>query len=209
MLADASSFAYTFVFLLAIESGGIMPVNVVPTALAGVLLVESPVFKDERGYFTEVYSTKSWAAAGLPNTFVQDNLSRSAKGTVRGLHYQIEPHPQGKLVYALHGSVYDVAVDLRRGSPTFGKWVGEVLSGGSGRALWIPVGFAHGFVALEDDSLLFYKCSGPWVRDAERSLAYNDPKIGIAWPIVPTIISPKDAEAPMLDQAEYNFAYTG
>ena len=172
-------------------------------------MVESPVFGDERGYFTEVFVAEKFAEAGLPDSFVQDNLSKSSKGTLRGLHYQIEPHPQGKLVYALAGSVYDVAVDLRRGSPTFGKWVGEVLRGGSGVALWIPAGFAHGFLALEDNSLLFYKCSGPWERSAERSLAYNDPAIGIEWPAEPTTISPKDADAPPLERAEYNFRYGG
>ena len=185
-----------------------MPVNVVPTAIPGVVVVESPVFGDKRGYFTEIFVAHTFAEAGLPSVFVQDNLSKSSKGTLRGLHYQIEPHAQGKLVYALAGSVFDVAVDLRRGSPTFGKCVGQELRGGSGIALWIPAGFAHGFIALEDDSLLFYKCNGPWARSAERSLAYNDPAIGIEWPIAPTTISPKDAGAPTLDKAEYNFHYT-
>jgi dTDP-4-dehydrorhamnose 3,5-epimerase len=184
-----------------------MPVNVAPTAIPGVVAVESPVFGDERGYFTEIFVADTFAKAGLPSVFVQDNLSKSSKGTLRGLHYQINPHAQGKLVYALAGSLFDVAVDLRKGSPTFGKWVGQELRGGSGIALWIPAGFAHGFIALEDDSLLFYKCTGPWARSAERSLAYNDPAIGIEWPITPTTISPKDADAPTLDKAEYNFQY--
>jgi dTDP-4-dehydrorhamnose 3,5-epimerase len=186
-----------------------MSLTVVPTAIPDVLIVQSPVFGDDRGYFTEVFATAKFGEAGLPTAFVQDNLSKSSKGTLRGLHYQIEPHTQGKLVYALAGAVYDVAVDLRNGSPTFGKWVSEELRGGSGKALWIPAGFAHGFIALEDDSLLFYKCSGPWARNAERSLAYNDPTIGIDWPIAPTTISPKDAEAPTLDKADYNFTYKG
>lgn len=184
-----------------------MPVKVVPTVIDGVVVVESPVFGDERGYFTEVFVESKFAEAGLPTTFVQDNLSKSSKGTLRGMHYQIEPNAQGKLVYALAGAVFDVAVDLRKGSPTFGKWVSQELRGGSGVALWIPAGFAHGFIALEDDSLLFYKCTGPWDRHAERSLAYNDPTVGIEWPIEPTTISPKDSQAPALDQAEYNFRY--
>ncbi|HRK34206.1 MAG TPA: dTDP-4-dehydrorhamnose 3,5-epimerase [Candidatus Hydrogenedentes bacterium] len=184
-----------------------MPVKVIPTEIPDVLVIESPVFRDERGYFTEVFSSEGWAALGLPTTFVQDNLSKSVKGTLRGLHYQIEPHAQGKLVHALSGTVYDVAVDLRKGSSTFGKWVGRLLSGGSGLAMWIPAGFAHGFVALEDDSMLFYKCSSPWVRSAERSLAYDDPELKIGWPVVPTIVSPKDADAPRLSTAEFNFSY--
>lgn len=186
-----------------------MPIEVVPTEIPAVAVVQSPVFGDDRGYFTEVFVAEKFAEAGLPSGFVQDNLSRSSRGTVRGLHYQIDPHAQGKLVYALAGAVFDVAVDLRRGSPTFGKWVGKELRGGSGTALWIPAGFAHGFIALEDDSLLFYKCTGPWARSAERSLAYNDPAVGIEWPIPPTTISPKDADAPTLANAEYNFVYAG
>ena len=173
-----------------------MPVRVVPTAVPDVCVVESPVFGDERGYFTELFVTEKFAEAGLPTTFVQDNLSKSSKGTMRGLHYQIDPNAQGKLVYALTGAIYD-----------FGKWVAQELRGGSGMALWIPAGFAHGFIALEDNSLLFYKCTGPWARESERSLAYNDPQVGIEWPIAPTTISPKDAQAPTLDKAEYNFVF--
>lgn len=184
-----------------------MPIKLVPTEIPDVVVVEAPVFRDNRGYFTEVYSVRAWEDAKLAQHFVQDNLSKSAKGTLRGLHYQIEPHAQGKLVYALSGAVYDVAVDLRRGSPTFGKWVGRLLSGGSGLAMWIPPGFAHGFLALEDESLLFYKCTTPWARDAERSLAYNDPTIGIAWPMQPTIISEKDEHAPPLKDADFNFTF--
>ncbi|MDZ4860490.1 MAG: dTDP-4-dehydrorhamnose 3,5-epimerase, partial [Candidatus Hydrogenedentes bacterium] len=134
-----------------------MPVKVVTTEIPDVLLIESPVYRDNRGYFTEVFASQNWNDAGLPTEFVQDNLSQSGRGTLRGLHYQIEPHGQGKLVHAFAGAVYDVAVDLRNGSPTYGKWVGRELRGGSGLAMWIPAGFAHGFIALEDDSLLFYK----------------------------------------------------
>ncbi|MCC6152402.1 MAG: dTDP-4-dehydrorhamnose 3,5-epimerase [Candidatus Hydrogenedentes bacterium] len=184
-----------------------MPVRVVPTAIPDVCVVESPVFGDDRGYFTELFVPEKFAEAGLPTTFVQDNLSKSSKGTLRGLHYQIDPNAQGKLVYALTGAIFDVAVDLRKGSPTFGKWVAQELRGGSGIALWVPAGFAHGFIALEDDSLLFYKCTGPWARESERSLAYNDPQVGIEWPIEATTISPKDAQAPTLDKAEYNFVF--
>jgi dTDP-4-dehydrorhamnose 3,5-epimerase len=184
-----------------------MPVKVVPTEIPEVLIIESPVYRDDRGYFTEVFACKNWADAGLPTEFAQDNLSKSCRGTLRGMHFQIEPYGQGKLVHALAGAVYDVAVDLRVGSPTYGKWVGKELRGGSGVAMWIPAGFAHGFVALEDDSLLFYKCSTAWVKDAERSVAYNDPAIGIEWPIPVTVISPKDEEAPLLAAAECNFTF--
>ena len=182
-----------------------MPVKVIRTEIPDVVVIESPVFRDDRGYFTELFSTKNWLETGLPDSFVQDNLSKSAKGTMRGLHYQIDPHAQGKLVSALSGSIFDVAVDLRIGSSTFGKWVGRTLSGGSGLSMFIPAGFAHGFVALEDDSMLFYKCTSPWAQGSERSLAYNDPAIGIEWPVTPKIISPKDAQAPLLKDADYNF----
>lgn len=184
-----------------------MPVKVESTEIPDVLLIESPVYRDDRGYFTEVFASRNWSDAGLPTEFVQDNLSQSCRGTLRGLHYQIEPHGQGKLVQAVAGAVYDVAVDLRKGSPTYGKSVGRELRGGSGLAMWIPAGFAHGFIALEDDTLLLYKCSSPWVREAERSLAYNDPVIGIEWPISVAVISPKDACAPRLSVAESNFTF--
>lgn len=184
-----------------------MPVLVTPTEIEDVVLVESRLFRDDRGYFTEVFSVRSFADAGLPVEFVQDNLSKSAKGTLRGLHYQIEPNGQGKLVMALTGAIFDVAVDLRRGSPTFGKWVGRELREDSGLALWVPVGFAHGFVALEDNTQVFYKCTTPWVPQAERSLRYNDKDVGIEWPIEPTLISEKDSDAPGLDAAEFNFSY--
>ncbi|GMU93242.1 MAG: dTDP-4-dehydrorhamnose 3,5-epimerase [Candidatus Hydrogenedentota bacterium] len=184
-----------------------MPVLVTPTEIEDVVLVESRLFRDDRGYFTEVFSARSFADAGLPVDFVQDNLSKSAKGTLRGLHYQIEPNGQGKLVTVLTGAIFDVAVDLRRGSPTFGKWVGRELRGDSGLALWVPVGFAHGFVALEDDTRVFYKCTTPWAPQAERSLRYDDKEVGIEWPIEPRLISEKDAAAPALDAAEFNFSY--
>ncbi|HEO70526.1 MAG TPA: dTDP-4-dehydrorhamnose 3,5-epimerase, partial [Candidatus Hydrogenedentes bacterium] len=136
-----------------------------------------------------------------------DNLSLSAKGTLRGMHYQIEPHAMGKLVRAITGAVFDVAVDLRRGSPTFGKWVGRMLSEGNPAAMWVPPGFAHGFVALEDHTLVYYKCTRLYAPQAERSLSYADPEVGIEWPMQPTVISPKDAEAPLLREADYNFTY--
>ncbi|MCC6490916.1 MAG: dTDP-4-dehydrorhamnose 3,5-epimerase [Candidatus Hydrogenedentes bacterium] len=184
-----------------------MPLKIESTELEGVLLLESPLFEDERGYFTVLHSIAGHADAGFHQKFVQDNLSKSKQDTLRGMHYQIEPHGMGKLVRAVAGAIFDVAVDLRRGSPTFGKWMGRTLTAENGLALWIPVGFAHGFLALEPDTLVLYKCTASWKPEAERSLAYDDPEVGIAWPMQPTCISGKDREAPRLRDAEYNFTY--
>ena len=184
-----------------------MPVKFRETPIPGVLLVETGCVFDERGFFSELYSETIWRDTGFTERFVQDNLSLSAKGTLRGLHYQIDPHGMGKLVRTVAGSVFDAGVDLRRGSPTFGRWFGHVLSGENRLALWFPSGFAHGFVALEDHSLVCYKCTDIHTPEAERSLLYNDPAIGIEWPIEPTRISKKDAEAPQLANADYNFTY--
>jgi dTDP-4-dehydrorhamnose 3,5-epimerase len=182
-----------------------MPVKVHETELAGVLEVESGLIRDERGFFAELHSQTMFEAAGLPARFVQDNLSLSKRGTLRGLHYQLEPHGMGKLVRALTGAIFDVAVDLRRGSSSFGRWVGRELTAENRRALWVPVGFAHGFVALEDDTLVLYKCTSIHTPEAERAVNYGDPAIGIRWPIAPTLVSPKDAVAPLLGAAEHNF----
>lgn len=184
-----------------------IPAKVHATEIPEVLMIETGIFGDHRGFFTEVYSRQMLMKAGFAETFVQDNCSKSAKGTLRGLHYQLEPHGMGKLVRVLQGAVYDVAVDLRRESPTFGKYVGRVLDAKEAFALWVPVGFAHGFLALEDDSIVFYKCTSIHAPEAERSLRYNDPAIGIDWPFQPTTISEKDAAAPDLAGAEYNFKW--
>lgn len=186
-----------------------VPIAFTETDLPGIFEVSGRAFKDERGYFTEIFADRAWADAGFVEVFVQDNLSVSSKGTLRGMHYQIEPHGQGKFVRVLNGSVYDVAVDLRRGSPTFGKWVGRTLSAENLVGLWVPVGFAHGFIALEDDSLVLYKCTSLYEPASERSLAYNDSDVGIDWPMAPAIISEKDAAAPKLVEAEYNFQFDG
>ena len=176
--------------------------NVEPTSLPGVLVLVPRCFTDERGYFLESWQATRYAAAGLPATFIQDNLSRSRRGTVRGLHYQVGT-PQGKLVSVVRGAAFDVAVDLRRSSPTFGRWFGTVLSDENHAQLWIPEGFGHGFVALSDLCDLAYKVTTPFSAGDERCVAWDDPKIGIAWPEVqPRIISPRDAAAPRLDAAE-------
>jgi dTDP-4-dehydrorhamnose 3,5-epimerase len=185
-----------------------MPVTFTATEIEGVLQVETGLFRDQRGYFSESYSRDVWAAAGFQEAFLQDNLSLSAKGTLRGLHYQIEPASMGKLVRCLRGAIFDVAVDLRQGSPSFGKWVGRELNDENNLALWIPAGFAHGFLALSDGALVHYKCSNHHAPEYERALAWNDPQVAIAWPAQPAIISEKDAAAPTLEAAEYNFIYS-
>ena len=164
-----------------------------PTALADVLLIEPRVFGDARGYFFESYNRRSMAAAGIDVAFVQDNHSRSARGVLRGLHYQIE-HAQGKLVRVVSGEVYDVAVDMRRSSPTFGRSIGMTLSAHDKQMLWIPPGFAHGFLVLSETAEFLYKTTDFWYPECERSLLWNDSALGIAWPLqqAPTLAA-KDA----------------
>lgn len=164
-----------------------------PTALADVLLIEPRVFGDARGYFFESYNRRSMAAAGIDVEFVQDNHSRSARGVLRGLHYQIE-HAQGKLVRVVSGEVYDVAVDMRRSSPTFGRSMGMTLSAHDKQMLWIPPGFAHGFLVLSETAEFLYKTTDFWYPECERSLLWNDSALGIAWPLqqAPTLAA-KDA----------------
>jgi len=182
-----------------------MPIAVQPTEIPNVLQFEAGIIRDARGYFTELYSRPQLELHGFRENFVQDNLSLSKRGTLRGLHYQLEPHGMGKLVRVLQGRVFDVAVDIRKSSPTYGRWVGRELDAERGVALWVPVGFAHGFVALEDDTLVMYKCTTHHEPAAERIVRWNDPRIGVRWPIQPTLIADKDAAAPTLDGAEHNF----
>jgi dTDP-4-dehydrorhamnose 3,5-epimerase len=186
-----------------------MPVSIEEAPIPGLLIVKTGVFHDDRGFFSESYSRPMWAEAGFTETFVQDNLSRSRKGTLRGMHYQIEPDGMGKLVRCVQGSVYDVAVDLRKGSPTYGKWHGLELSGDNHLSFWVPAGFAHGFVALEDNTLVHYKCTTYHAPARERALNYACPKVGIHWPMTPTVITQKDADAPELDQVDTNFVWQG
>jgi dTDP-4-dehydrorhamnose 3,5-epimerase len=179
------------------------------TALPGVVVLECEAREDERGWFMESYSERDFRAAlgslGLPapRPFVQDNHSCSRKGVLRGLHYQLPPAPQGKLVRVARGTVFDVAVDVRCGSPTFGRWHGVELSASNRRQLWIPEGFAHGFVALEDDTHVLYKCTGFHAPECERAIAWNDAAVGIAWPELggAPLLSAKDAAAPPLSRA--------
>ena len=172
------------------------------TPLPGVLVIEPRVYEDERGFFLETYQQRRFAEARIDVTFVQDNWSRSTRGTLRGLHYQIA-HPQAKLVQVVSGSVFDVAVDLRRDSPTFGRWYGTTLSAENHRQLLIPVGFAHGFLTTSDSADFQYKCSGIYRRQPERTLLWNDPEIGIEWPLEgEPLLSEKDTQGKRLSEAE-------
>jgi dTDP-4-dehydrorhamnose 3,5-epimerase len=168
-------------------------VKVIDTALAGVKLIEPRVFGDDRGFFMESWNAQSFAAAGLDLTFVQDNHSRSARGVLRGLHYQIGP-TQGKLVRVVSGAVFDVAVDLRRSSPTFGQWVGYELSAANHHMLWVPPGFAHGFLTLQDGTDFLYKCTEFYTPAAEHCLAWDDPAVAVQWPLdgMTPLVSDKD-----------------
>ena len=184
----------------------------VQTALPDVVIIEPPAFGDDRGWFMETFNGPRFEAGlralGLPvpRPFVQDNHSCSKAGVLRGLHYQLPPHAQGKLVRVTHGAAFDVAVDIREGSPTFGRWAGALLSGANRRQLWIPEGFAHGFLALEDDTHFLYKTTDTYAKDCERSIRFDDAAIGIRWPMpagmTAALVAPKDAAAPLLAQAD-------
>ena len=169
----------------------------VSTSLGGVLVIERAVFQDPRGYFFETWRADRYAQAGIPERFVQSNVSRSAEGTLRGLHVQ-HPHGQGKLVQVLDGEVFDVAVDVRLGSPTFGQWVGQRLSAENHLQMFIPEGFAHGFCVLTPSALVTYQCTDLYHPETEFGIAWNDPAIGISWPIDKPLLSKKDGALPLL-----------
>jgi dTDP-4-dehydrorhamnose 3,5-epimerase len=176
-------------------------VRFVATELPGVVLVEPTVHRDKRGFFLETYHRDKYAAGGIDAVFVQDNHSRSTRGILRGLHAQGR-RPQGKLVRAVEGAIFDVAVDIRRGSPTFARWVGVELSAESFHQLWVPPGFAHGFCVLSESAQVEYKCTEVYLPDDELAIAWDDPEIGIDWPVAEPILSPKDAAAPRLAEVE-------
>lgn len=186
--------------------------KLIPTTLHGVVIAEPAVFGDDRGWFCESYNRARFdaalAALGLPapRPFVQDNHSCSQAGVLRGLHYQLPPHAQGKLVRVVRGSAYDVAVDIRAGSPHFGRWVGMELSAANRRQMWVPEGFAHGFMALEDDTHFLYKTTDVYAKDCERSIRWDDPALAITWPLPAgmsaPLLAPKDAAAPLLAQVD-------
>ncbi len=175
-----------------------------PLALPDVIVLEPRVFTDDRGWFTESFNARSFAdATGLDVNFVQDNHSRSSRGVLRGLHYQLPPASQGKLVRAVAGAILDVAVDIRRSSPTYGRWVAEMLSAENMKQLWVPAGFAHGFVALSDGTEVLYKTTDFYHKAAERSIRWDDPDLAIAWPAELTpLLADKDAAAPAFADAD-------
>lgn len=171
--------------------------KVSPTRLPSVLLIEPRRFADERGYLMEAYHQERYAAVGIDLPFVQDNVSRSTRGVLRGMHFQ-QPHAQGKLIQVLAGSVFDVAVDIRVGSPDFGRWTGATLTAENHHQLYIPPGFAHGFVVLSDEAIVHYKCTALFHPASERALRWDDPRLAIEWPVTDVSVSPKDRAAPTL-----------
>lgn len=190
-----------------------MPFEFMKTEIPDVVLIKPRVFGDERGFFMETYKKSDFEKAGIDTDFVQDNHSKSVKGVLRGLHYQKEPFSQGKLVRCIKGKIFDVAVDIRKGSPTFGKWVGYELSEDNKLMLWIPKGFAHGFLTLSDEAEVIYKVSGgEYSPEHDAGIRWDDPTINIRWPldkINNIFLSEKDKNLPFLDNADINFVYGG
>jgi dTDP-4-dehydrorhamnose 3,5-epimerase len=177
--------------------------NVIPLAISDVLVIEPDVFVDARGFFMESWQRRKFAEAGLDYDFVQDNHSRSAQGTLRGLHYQVSPHTQGKLVRVTVGEVFDVAVDLRKSSSTFGEWISKILSAECKDMLWVPPGFAHGFYVTSDVAEFQYKCTDYYAPECERRIRWDDPELSIAWPVTrQPMISDKDLQGYAFAQAE-------
>jgi dTDP-4-dehydrorhamnose 3,5-epimerase len=177
----------------------------VPTSIPGLVIVEPDVFRDARGFFVETFHEQKYGDAGIEGRFVQDNHSRSARGTLRGLHAQLR-RPQGKLVRAVRGEVFDVAVDIRPRSPTFGKWVSTVLSGENFRQVFVPPGLAHGFCVLSEEADIEYKCTDFYVRDDEIGIRWDDPSLAIPWPIREPLLSAKDASLPLLEELKKKLA---
>jgi dTDP-4-dehydrorhamnose 3,5-epimerase len=171
--------------------------KILPSSLAGILIIEPSVFKDERGFFMETYQQRRYTEAGIESIFVQDNLSRSVRGTLRGLHYQVK-QAQAKLIQVVEGSIFDVAVDIRRGSPYFGQWEGVDLSDENRRQLFLPDGFAHGFCVLSESAYVLYKCTDFYAAEDEGGILWADPDLAIKWPISEPLLSEKDSQLPCL-----------
>lgn len=184
-----------------------MPFRFEKLKIPGLILVEAIKFPDGRGFFAETYKRSDFAANGISEHFVQDNLAHSTMGTLRGLHYQIEPKPQGKLVSVLSGEVYDVAVDIRKGSPTFGQWYGILLRHSNHQMLYIPPGFAHGYCVISDEATFAYKVTNEYDAELERGFLWNDPAVSIDWPVTSPKLSARDTQMPLLSEAENNFHY--
>jgi dTDP-4-dehydrorhamnose 3,5-epimerase len=181
------------------------------TNIPGILVIEPKAFHDSRGFFMECYNLDDFVKNGFGEPFVQDNHSQSKKGVLRGLHYQLHPSPMGKLVRCIKGKIFDVGVDIRKGSPTFGKWFGDILSGENVKMIYFPPGFAHGFLSLEDDTHVYYKCTGLYSKENERAIIWNDPDVGIKWPQDEVggkvILSDRDQAHPRLKDAETNIVF--
>jgi dTDP-4-dehydrorhamnose 3,5-epimerase len=184
-----------------------MPFTFRQLEIPGVLAIEPKLFEDVRGFFMETYKREEFKKAGIPQIFVQDNHSRSRQGVLRGFHFQKEPKAQGKLVRCLRGAIFDVAVDLRRGSPSYRKWIGIVLSEENRLMLWIPRGFAHGYLTLHDGTEVVYKVDNPYSMKHECGIRWDDPEIAVKWPIERPIVSAKDGGYPFLKNADFNFNY--
>ncbi len=182
-----------------------MPFEFRRLEIADLVLIRPQVFEDARGFFLEIYKHTDFAAAGIPEHFVQDNYSRSTRGTLRGLHYQKNPKAQGKLVSCLRGTIFDVGVDIRKGSPHYGKWAGVELSGENRQMLYVPPGFAHGFQVLSESAEVLYKCTGEYSPADDRGVIWNDPDIHISWPAGNPVLSAKDMKHPALRNADNNF----
>jgi dTDP-4-dehydrorhamnose 3,5-epimerase len=184
-----------------------MPFRFQRLDIPDVILIEPRTFEDQRGFFMETYKRSDFAANGITGEFVQSNYSHSIRGTLRGLHCQKPPRAQGKLVMALRGEVFDVAVDIRRGSPTYGQWVSAILSDENFHMLYIPVGFAHGFCVLSEEADFLYLVTAEYAPELDSGILWNDPAIGIQWPIAEPMLSPKDAQLPLLQDADVDFVY--
>jgi dTDP-4-dehydrorhamnose 3,5-epimerase len=186
-----------------------MPFTFRPLDLPGLVLIEPRTFGDQRGYFRETFKASEFAGAGLPVAYAQDNLSHSTRGVLRGLHFQKPPQAQGKLVCAPRGEIFDVAVDLRRGSPTWGRWAAATLSDANGCLLYVPPGFAHGFCVLSAEADVLYKVTAEWAPGLESGIVWNDPDLGVAWPLGQPVLSERDAALPRLRDADPGFVYGG
>jgi len=188
---------YPYFFLLFASTQNIIAMEILETGIPDLLIVKPQVFEDHRGYFFESYNKEKFLQKGIDQNFVQDNESKSARNVLRGLHFQKPPFAQGKLVRVMKGAVLDVAVDIRKMSPTYGKWASIVLSESNKWMYWIPPGFAHGFVTLEDDTVFFYKCTNMYNKASEGSIRWNDPDLNIDWGVSEPLLSDKDREAPL------------
>jgi len=185
----------------------ILPFKFNKLEIPSLVLIETQSFSDNRGFFQENFKESDFVSNGINTKFVQDNVSRSIKGVLRGLHYQKHPKAQAKLVTAIRGEIFDVAVDIRKGSPTFGKWVSEILSDKNHNSLYIPEGFAHGFCVLSDEADVLYKVNQEYSSENERGIIWNDPKLGIKWPTSQPIVTSKDLQLPSLNEIDSNFEY--